>query len=81
MSDQDTSGQTHHVIDDDLDGYGRKLLVEAQIAKHVALLTPEAPKPGPHVVNALIEIKDVLHDVLMELQQLRNVIDQTKNKS
>jgi len=77
----DTSGQTHHVIDDDLDGYGRKLLVEAQIAKHVATLTPEPDRPGPHVINALIEIKDVLHDVLMELQQLRNVIDQTKNKS
>jgi len=83
MSDQDTSGQTHHVIDDDLDGYGRKLLVEAQIAKHVATLTPEEDRPGPHVINALIQIRDVLHDILIEAQHLRNVLDkdQTKNKS
>jgi hypothetical protein len=80
----DTSGQTHHVIDDDLDGTGRVQMVAAQIAKHRELLTPEEDRPGPHyIVNALADIKDVMHDLLMEMQQLRNVLDkdQTKNKS
>ena len=76
MSDQDTSGQTHHVIDDDLDGTGRVQMVAAQIAKHKELLAPDAP-----VVAVLRDVRAVLDDMLIELQKIRNVVDQSKNKS
>ena len=67
---------THQVIDDDLDGIGRKELAAALHARHKQELAPEAP-----VVAVLRDMRGVLDDILIELQRLRNALDQTKNKS
>jgi ABC-type transporter Mla subunit MlaD len=69
------------VDEDNLDGVTREELVRAQIAKHKEILQPDTPIVTrmkaidgtlATLNSALRDVREVLHDILMELQHHRN---------